>query len=42
MPVFAEVITPGNVPLSDEEFRAVCDKYKSVESIVTALESGER
>jgi hypothetical protein len=41
VPVFAEVVVPGETPYTREEFRALCDKYKTKEKIIKALEKGE-
>jgi len=41
VPVFAEVVVPGETPYTREEFRALCDKYQTKEKIVKALEKGE-
>lgn len=41
VPVFTEVITPGSEPLTREEFRTVCDRYKTRKEIIKALEEGE-
>jgi len=41
VPVFSEVIIPGEVPLTRDEFRAVCDKHQTKEKIISALEKGE-
>ncbi|UCE27138.1 MAG: hypothetical protein JSW52_12455, partial [Candidatus Coatesbacteria bacterium] len=40
VPVFAEVILPTEVPLTRDEFRAVCDEYDNKDDIIEALESG--
>jgi hypothetical protein len=40
IPVFAEVILPTEVPLTRDEFRAVCDAYDNKEDIIEALETG--
>lgn len=40
MPVFAEVIIPGSSPPTREEFRKVCDRYKTKEKIIAALRKG--
>lgn len=39
VPEFAEVIIPTSEPLNRDEFRNLCDKYKTREMIIEALES---
>jgi hypothetical protein len=41
VPVFSEVTTPGKVPLNRDEFRTICDKYRTKEEIIRALQKGE-
>lgn len=40
VPVFAEVVIPGSAPMTREEFRKICDKYKTKEAILAALRKG--
>ncbi len=40
MPVFAEVVIPSSSPPTREEFRKVCDKYKTKEKVIAALRKG--
>lgn len=40
VPVFAEVVIPGASPPTREEFRKVCDKYKTKDAILAALRKG--
>ncbi len=42
VPVFAEVRLPHLHPLSRQSFRRVCDRHRTREAIVAALERGER